>query len=47
MIAAKLQEKLPEKMGEQFESKGLKVDITVKNESDEAEFFFDCIRGDS
>lgn len=43
MIASKIQEKLPEKMSEQFEQKGLKCTITVKPENEQADYFYTVI----
>ena len=43
IICSKIQDKLPVKLKETFEEKGLHCDITVKPDSEEAEFFFSCI----
>lgn len=46
MICSKIQEKLPIKMKEVFDEKGLNCEITVKSDAEEAEFFFSCIEGE-
>lgn len=46
-ICSKIQDKLPMKMKEAFDVKGLQCDITVKSDSEEADFFFSCIEFDS
>eukprot|EP00602_Paraphysomonas_sp_CaronLab_P010384 CAMPEP_0185024590 /NCGR_PEP_ID=MMETSP1103-20130426/7725_1 /TAXON_ID=36769 /ORGANISM="Paraphysomonas bandaiensis, Strain Caron Lab Isolate" /LENGTH=157 /DNA_ID=CAMNT_0027557605 /DNA_START=264 /DNA_END=737 /DNA_ORIENTATION=+ len=43
LLCSKIQKKLPDTMREKFASKGLTMDITVKTESEEAEYFFDVL----
>jgi hypothetical protein len=40
LIASTLESKLPVKMQEQFDQKGLRCDVVCKTEADQAEFFF-------
>ena len=43
MICNKLQETMPEKMQEKMGEKGLKCDILVKSDAEQADFYFDLI----
>jgi hypothetical protein len=44
LISSEIQEKLTEKMKEEFEKKGLVADIIVRSEQDQSDWFFNFIR---
>jgi hypothetical protein len=43
LIASTLESKLPVKMQEQFDQKGLQCDIVCKTEADQAGYFFESL----